>query len=210
MRLTLFLLFSLSLLTSFAQENEFPDYRSKKENFQRLRDPAIRSDLATFTSAGLDESMGKQPLKTIPATEFSNNLIAFEGNGIHVSIQALPFNPDKHKLNYFEKHLVKIDGKPYYGNYGKVPVTQLQSLTVLVNGDTIPVPAVALADFYDPSFSFKDNSGVQRSQNRVYLSADDHTIYIYLLNRNNGGTEATWIIRDKKYLQRVLDFGFLK
>lgn len=210
MRLTLFLLFILPQFIAAAQDNDFPDYRSKKENFLRLRDAMIRSDLATFTTAGIDESMGKQPLKTIPTTDLENSFITFEGNGIQVKVQASPFNADKHKLNYYEKHLVKIDNKPYYGNYGKVPFTQLQSLTMILNKDTVAIPPAALADLYDPAFSYKDNAGVQRTQNKVYLSADNRTIYIYMLSRNNGGTEVTWIIRDKQYLQRVLDFGFLK
>jgi hypothetical protein len=193
-----------------AQNDDFPDYRSKKENFQRQRDAMIRNDLATFTMAGIDESMNKLPLKKIPMTVFGNNSIMFEGNGIQVKLQAGGFNEGKHKLNYYEKHLVKIDNKPYYGNYGKMPVTMLQSLTVVIDKDTIAIPPAALADLYDPGFAYKDASGVQRSQNSVYLSADNHTIYIYMLNRNNGGTEVTWIIRDKKYLQRVVDFGFLK
>ncbi|HJU45413.1 MAG TPA: hypothetical protein VJ647_01455 [Chitinophagaceae bacterium] len=194
-----------------AQDADFPDYRSKKENFLRLRDATIRNDLATFTMAGIDESMNKPPLKTIPMTSFGTNSIAFEGNGIQVIVQAAGFNITKHKLTYYnEKHLVKIDNKPYYGNYGKAPTSILQSLIVLIDKDTVAIPAAALADLYDPSFAYKDASGVQRSQNRVYLSPDNRTIYIYLLSRNNGGTEVTWVIRDKKYLQRVVDFGFLK
>lgn len=208
--LALLFLVSISFNT-IAQEDDFPDYRSKKENFVRLHDAAIRSDLATFTMAGMDESMNKPPLKAIPMTVFENNGLVFEGNGIQVTIKAGAFNIAKHKLTYYnEKHLVKIDNKPYYGTYGKVPATILQSLTVLIDKDTVAIPAAAFGDLYDPSFAYKDAAGIQRSQNRVYLSSDHHTIYIYLLNRNNGGTEVTWVIRDKKYLLRVIDFGFLK
>ena len=202
--------FALSF-NAFSQDIDFPDYRSKKENFLRQRDATIRNDLATFTMAGLDESMNKQPLKTIPMTAFGDNLIVFEGNNIKVAVQAGGFNTSKHKLIYYnEKHLVKIDNKPYYGTYGKLPASSLQSLTVVIDKDTVAIPPAALSDIYDLSFAYKDVSGIQRSQNRVYLSADNRTIYIYLLNRNNGGTEVTWVLRDKKYLQRVLDFNFLK
>lgn len=210
MRVLILLCFIAFSFNVFAQDADFPDYRSKKENFLRLRDPGIRNDLSTFTMAGIDESTGKPPLKKISMTAFGNSAILFEDNGIYVRVQAGTFIPTKHKLGYYEKHLVKIDGKPFYGNYGGMPSTTLQSLTVVINKDTVAIPAEALADLYDPSFAYKDASGVQRSENRVYISSDNHTIYIYLLNRNNGGTEITWVIRDKKYLQRVVDFGFLK
>jgi hypothetical protein len=30
-----------------------------------------------------------------------------------------------------------------------------------------------------------------------------------MLNIDNGGAEYTWVIRDKQYLRRVVDVGFL-
>ncbi len=30
-----------------------------------------------------------------------------------------------------------------------------------------------------------------------------------MLNIDNKGVEYTWVIRDKQYIQRVVDFGFL-
>jgi hypothetical protein len=45
----------------------------------------------------------------------------------------------------------------------------------------------------------------------VYRSADGKRIYIYMLKRETGGSyEVTWVIQDKKYLRRIIDFGFLK
>jgi hypothetical protein len=111
---------------------------------------------------------------------------------------------------FSEKHLVKIDGKPYYGgNYGEQPHTTIEAVTVIVGKDTVPIPATAYFDLYDPKFSF-NQSGATRTRNAVYLSNDKHTFYIYMLSVDNGGSEFTWVIRDKQYLRRVVDFGFLK
>jgi hypothetical protein len=36
-------------------------------------------------------------------------------------------------------------------------------------------------------------------------------MYVYMLNRDDTGSyEITWVIQDRKYLRRVLDYGFSK
>src|ERR1700737_1713137 len=172
--LCLFFLYSSVRLT--AQELDFPDYRNKKDNFSKVREADVRAELASFTLAGVDESIGKAPLKSIPITDYGNNYMTFEGNDIHVTIRTGVFDPAKHKLTLFEKHLVKIDGKPYYGGiYGEMPKTTITAITVLIGKDTIAIPPAAFADLYDPKFSY--SAGGTRTRNSVYLSrekADHH------------------------------------
>jgi hypothetical protein len=74
----------------------------------------------------------------------------------------------------------------------------------------VPIPPAAFSDLYEPRFSFSGD-GATRTRNAVYMSADKftHTYYIYMLNVENKGSEFTWVIRDKQYLRRVVDFGFL-
>lgn len=212
MRSILFIILVCSYCSCIAQTNDFPDYRSKKENFTKMQEKDIRNDVASFAFAAIEESIGKLPLKTIPVTDFGKKFMKFEGNQIKVIVTAGTFDKTKHKLTYYdEKHLVKINNKPFYGSYGKVPSTTIESVIVIINNDTVPVPPAALADLYNPSYSYTDASGVARSQNRVYLSPDNRKIYIYMLNREASGSyEVTWVIQDKKYLRRVVDFGLLK
>lgn len=199
----------LSSLSCLAQDLDFPDFRSKKDNFSKINDKDIRADLASFALAGVDESIGKAQLQTIPVKDFGQNYMKFDNGNIQVIVRTSFFMPTKHKLMLSEKHLVKIDGKPYYGGiYGEQPHTIIESVTVLVGTDTIPIPATAWFDLYDPKFSFNENGGT-RTRNGVFLSNDKHTFYIYMLNIDNGGVEYTWVIRDKQYLRRVVDFGFL-
>jgi hypothetical protein len=199
-----------------AQDLDFPDFRSKKDNFFKIQDKAIRAEIASFALAGVDESIGKAPLKSLPVGTYSNDLMSFEGDErdqhIQVTIRTGVFNPAKHKMMIQEKHLLRIDNHPYYGgNYGETPKTRIESVTVVVDKDTVAIPAVAYSDLYDPKFSFSE-AGSTRTRNAVYLSADKftHTFYIYMLNIENGGSEFTWVIRDKQYLRRIVDFGFLK
>jgi hypothetical protein len=213
MNLRVYFLVVFVSITCFcvAQDAEFPDYRSKKDMFTRIVEKDIRSDVASFSMGGIDESIGKLPLKTIPATAVGNNFITFEGENLQVKITGGTFDPSKHKLGYYEeKYLVKIDNKAYFGNYGKIPKTTIENVTVIIARDTIVVPPAAFNDLYNPIFSVTDR-GVQKSQNKVYLSADGRKIYIYMLKTEAGGSyEVTWVIQDKKYLKRVVDFGFLK
>ncbi len=204
----LFLIFQCGM--SHAQE-DLPDYRSKRDVFVRIQDKTIRSDLAAFTMAGIDESMGKLPLQSIPVTAYTDRSISFGGDQVSVTMRAGVFLPTRHKLNYYDKYLVRIDNKPYVGYYGRVPTTTLGSLLVTVGGDTVTIPNEAYSDIYDPVFTYEDASGQIRSHNNVYFSADHSKIYIYLLNTSvPGGYEVTWVIADKKYVRRVVDYGFLK
>ena len=72
-------------------------------------------------------------------------------------------------------------------------------------------PPAAYADLYEPDFTYRDAAGTVKSYNKVLISPDKKKIYIYMLNRDElGSYEVTWVIKDKQYLRRVVDFGFLK
>ena len=212
MRITGALILLLSGLVAFSQEREFPDYRSKKDNFLRIQEKDIRADVASFAFGGMDESIGKGKLVSVPATKYGRDFITFTGKDIQVTITAGVFDEAAHKFTYYNKaHLVKIDNKAFYGSYDEKPETTIQSILVLVGKDTVHIPAAAYADIFNPEFTYTDKSGVVKSFNNVYLSADKKTFYIYMLNRHpKANYEVTWVIRDKQYLRRVVDFGFLK
>jgi hypothetical protein len=202
MRTLLLLSFSFSVIFSFAQDSDHQDYRRKTESFSRIYDKELRSDLASFTIGGIDESLGKTPLKKLDLGRYDNNYIQFTGNNLLVTVRTGNFDPSKHKFAYEAKFLVKIDGKPYYGNYGKIPQTTITEVTIITGKDTIRVPQNALFDLYNPVFNSAD---------AVYISSDKRKLYVYMLNKDDAGSyETTWVIQDNKYLRRVLDFGFSK
>jgi len=212
MKTFILILFLIQGFMCFAQNDDFPDSRSKKDNFSKMREKELRNDLSTFTIAGIVESMGKLPLKSIPVKNYSNSFIEFEGNSVRVTVRSGIFEPAKHKLAYYdEKHLVRIDNKPYFGNYGKIPGRTIESVTVIIDKDTVSIPPAAFSDLYNPTFLQKDASGALKSFNGVYLSPANRAVYIYMLNKENKGSyEVTWVIQDKKYLRRVVDFGLLE
>jgi len=207
-------IFFTLLLTGFscrAQDLDYPDYRNKRDNFSKVSQKDIRADLASFTLAGIDESISKLPLPKIPIASYGRNYMIFEGDGIKVTVYTALFDPGKHKLQFMEKNLVKIDGKGYYGNYGKTPRSSISAVIVQMDKDSISLPPIAFSDIHDLEFGYADASGVLRSTNAVYFSADRRRMYIYLLNKSDTGSyEVTWIIQDKQYLRRVLDYNLLK
>ena len=96
-------------------------HAKKMNHLQNCQKHEIRSDLATFTLSGIDEAVGKDELKKIPFTTFGADFMNFEGDNIKASIKLLPFDKSKHRLDYDEKYLIRIDRKTYYGNYGNIP-----------------------------------------------------------------------------------------
>jgi hypothetical protein len=211
MRIILSVFISFYTVSLAAQELDFRDYRTKKESFTKIPEKDVRADIASFAIGGIDESIGKLPLTKIGVSKYEANYMTFEGDNLKVVITTGRFEPSEHKLQKDEEHIVKINNKPYHGNYGEMPRNHIQSLTVLINKDTIPIPSTAYTDLCNINFTYRDNSGTERSNNGVYLSKDNRKVYIYLLNKDgDGGYEVTWVIHDKKFLRRVLDYGIVK
>jgi hypothetical protein len=204
--------FSIAIFSasfSNAQNDDMPDARRKTESFDRFHVKDLRADLATFTLSGISESVGLLPLKKITYTKLGNDSIVFEGDGIKAKVKISAFDPSKHKLTYDEKYLVRIDRKAYYGNYGVVPKTEISNVMMIINNDTVFIPPAAYSDLYNLNLTYLDK-GVERTTDAVYKSKDGNTIYLYLFSKDKTGSyEVTWIIQDKKYLRRVLDYGFM-
>jgi hypothetical protein len=195
----------------FAQlSDDVPDTRTKKESFLKIGQKDIRAEVASFALGGIEESVGKLPLDRIPFTAKSENSMKFEGRNIKAVVTTAPFEASKHKLEYDEKYLVKIDKKTYYGGYPNLPKTQISSVTLIIDKDTVVIPHTAYFDLYNLNLGYLDKKGNERSTNGIYISKDNHTIYLYLFSKDNTGSyEVTWVIRDKKYIRRVLDYDIL-
>ncbi|AXY72614.1 hypothetical protein D3H65_00890 [Paraflavitalea soli] len=209
MRIILPILLLCSTL-ALAQDDEFRDFRNKKDNFSKMQQKDIRAELASFLMAGIDESITKLPLKSVPVKSYGSNYMTWANDQIQVTIKTGIFDPSKHKIMLEEKHVVKVDGKPYYGNYGEMPRVTIESITVMMGKDTVVIPPSAYFDLYEPSFFYQDKDGSSKTRNGVFISNDGRSYYIYLLNTAYKGNEYTWVIQDKKYLRRVVDFDVLK
>jgi hypothetical protein len=195
---------------AFAQSDDIPDSRRKTESFERFRTRDIKAELATFTLAGIGEGAPTTPLEKVTYTSVGKDSIVFEGKGIKAKVTIAPFDPAQHKLSYDEKYLVRIDRKPYYGGeFGKVPKTRISNVMLIIRGDTIDIPPTAYSDLFNLNFTYLDK-GVERTTDAVYISGVGQRVYVYLFSRNSKGSyEVTWIIQDRRYLRRVLDYDLL-
>lgn len=207
MRNSILIITLLISFQSFAQD--MPDTRKKNESFSKLPNSDIKSDLATFNFAGIDQAVGQEPIKKISFTSFGSDYMLFQSGDIKAVVRIAPFDQSKHKLEFDEKYLVKIDKKTYYGSYPNTPKSYIQEITLIVGKDTIAIPPTAYNDLYNLSLTYTDKSGIARSANGVFLSKDGHKMYLYLFSKDKDSDyEVTYIIQDKKYVRRVLDYDF--
>lgn len=204
----------LYVCTVFAQipkpkkNYEYQDTRKKSESFAKL--PAdLKSELSTFTFTGIDEGIKREPLVKIPYSSLGNDYMSFEAPDIKATVTTAPFDPSKHKIDYDEGYPIRIDRKTYYGGYGNIPKNTISSISIIMGKDTVVIPPAAYADLCNFNFAYSDK-GTNRTTNGIYRSANSHRLYLYLFCKDNTGSyEVTWIIYDKKFVRRVLDYGFM-
>jgi len=210
MKLFIFALFMSLVSGCFAQgSDDFEDTRRKNEGFARLPKGPFRNDLSTFTLSGIDEAVGKTELQKIPFRKFGDDYMEFQGDQVTAVVTIAPFDKTKHRLDYDDKYLIKIDRKTYYGDYGTVPKTIIRNITLTIAGDTVAIPPAAYNDLCDLHFTYSDKGAV-RTRDAVYVSRDGHVLYLYLFSRDDTGSyEVTWIFQDGRYVRRVLDYGIL-
>ncbi|MGI8582629.1 MAG: hypothetical protein ACR2KX_10540 [Chitinophagaceae bacterium] len=187
---------------------EYQDTRKKNESFAKMP-PDLKAELSTFTFTGIDVGIKKEPLTKVLFSSIGADSINFNAPDIKATIKTAPFNAGKHKLDYDEGYLIRIDRKTYYGGYSSVPKKYISNVTIVMGKDTVVIPPAAYADLYNLNFAYSDK-GTARTTNAIYRSANPHRIYLYLFCKDNTGSyEVTWIIYDKKYVRRVLDYGFM-
>jgi hypothetical protein len=201
-----FLLF-LPIIT-FAQDSTFPDVKGDKESFSKLNDRNIKLELAQFTSAGSNENPKITSLIEVPLGKYGANYSIFQKDSVLFKIEKSKFSKANHKIKYFQQYALTIDNKPIWGKDGDLPKEQIRSVFVTIGSDTILIPQSAFSDLYEPSLTWKEGKETVGLL-RVYASRDRRRYYIYMENGDGAGFyEATLIIRNKKYLRRVIDYGF--
>ena len=210
MRIIPSLLLCFAIHFCFGQDDELPDYRSRKDNFSKMMEKDARADLSQFTFAGISESLTKHKLEEVPVSSVNNDEIIFANETASFKITTGNFDATKHKVSWVgDKYAVKLDNHPFWGTENKVPKRIIASVTVIIGGDTVGIPTAAFVDLYEPHFYYTNAKGSSKTYCNVYTSADHRRFYIYMLNgEGTGRYEVTWIIQDKHYMRRVVDWGF--
>lgn len=202
---------SYLLISCYAEAQEITDTRRKTESFKRLSPPEVRTEVASFAFAGISESAQAPELIKYSPTTISPDSMIIEAEGVFAKVVLQPFDPKAHKIIYDmdDKTPIRIDRKTYYGNYGKMPLTSVKSITLIVRGDTLEVPEAAYSDLKNINFSYSDK-GVQRTGNGVFINKDGSRVYLYLFSKEDrSGYEVAFVFQNGKYLRRVLDYDLL-
>lgn len=210
MRIVLSILLCSVIHVAFAQDDDIPDYRSKKDNFLKMQEKDIRADLSQFTFGGISESLTKHKLDAVPLIGATGGHIIFSNDTATIQITTGTFDPTKHKVTWYnDKYAVKLDNHPFWGTENILPKHSITSVVAIIGADTVVVPQAAFVDLYEPHLYYTDANGKTKTYCNVYMSADRRKYYIYMLNGDGTGRyEVTWVIQDKHYVRRVVDWGF--
>ena len=202
--------FSISLLLI----SQFCFAQTEGTNFAKISNKILKHEIASFNIAhGFEatDTIKKKEVNEIPLLNCSDSLITFSAEGLKISISSTRFDSSRHKLWYDSQSYLKlIDGKSFWGTDGGVPNEEVKEVNVTIGNKRFLFPIDALKGIYQPNFCTKNNlNGDLILHSKVFRSTDKRRIYVYMLNSDGaGGYEVIWIIQDKKYLTRVIDFGF--
>lgn len=207
--LKIFLPAFLSITTiSLCAQEAFHDNR---ESFDNLPKGAIRKEVACFSTAGEDEKNNSIKPGKATIVKSGKNYSTFKYGNVTVNIKIKSFDRTKYKIKRnADGHVTKINDKFVFGTDGGLPSTAFQSVEIIIDTDTVRLPQRAYADLFQPRICV---AGGARESNdtcpKIFISSDKKRIYIFSWHSDGAGAyEVTWVIRDKKYLRRVVDYAY--
>lgn len=133
---------------------------------------------------------------------------------IEIKIEKGVFEPSKHNLeladtvykyiheqkrvDYLEVKNI-IDGRYSYGVDGTMPESEIKSMTIKWNGQSLTIPDTAYSNLYQPHLCL-DYLVVES-----YLTKDNKNLYIYISGSDAaGGYSVKFVFDNKKYLTRIV------
>ncbi len=198
-----------------AQADEYvvPDYKGMMESFFSLNDSTIRAEIGSFSFTGSILGIsGKASLRQFELYSLTNHTITLGLDDKKVHISKMPFLSSGHHFGVYgpQNHLYKIDGRYFWGFDGSKPTQRLHYIHVYIEDQRIDLPARAFRDIYEPNFCTRESLFKRREcHTKAFISDDGERLYIYMKNsRIPSLYEVTWIIREGKYLGRVVDYAY--
>lgn len=183
------------------------------EGFDKLPKGTIRKEIACFSSYGESEKNKSVTRGKTYISGYGKNQYTFKRFAISVTIKSQPFDKSKNKIKRNSDGLIiTINGKHVFGqDYDREPpTTSIQSVVVTFGADTLHLPKSAYADLFEPTLlHITDCVDGLCDAPQIYISTDRKRYYIFTTHGDGAGAyEVTWIIQDKKYLRRVVDYGY--
>ncbi len=199
------------------QENYFiiSDYKALKESYFRLNDSILKAETGSFTFVGSLMGMDTNArLREFQMNNFTHDSLWLVLNDIKILLASSRFRTFEHSLGFIpgENYLYSIDEQPYWGIDGRVPYKKIDSVVVYFEERELALPLHAFSDLYEPNLCRKKRFLFFRERleckTTAFLSADGSRLYIHMTNgRWPLLYEVTWIIRNQRYVGRILDYS---
>lgn len=174
-----------------------------KGSFANIKDKTIRKEITSFTETGEPENTSHLKLGHLPLVKTGNNFLTFQKDSFFVTLTVGKFKKADHKITYQDHFAVRIDNKRIWGTDGELPREQIDSIEVVIGGESVFIPHSAYQDLFEPALEMGSRNSVGMD---IYYSHDRQRLYIFMANSDGAGAyEATLIIRNKKYSGRVAD-----
>ena len=135
-------------------------------------------------------------LPTIGEREFRNDYLVISNPNFEFKIRRGKFDKSEHKYTFENnKHVLKIDDRVPYGVDGGYPTTEIEEISLTIDGKSIHIPDTAYSDLYNINY-----------ENIEIRKTNDGTLFINMLNNSDGAGyyNAVWIFQDKRILRRLI------
>ncbi len=211
------LVFQISL---FGQKPMVSVHRNRSDCWDSLKNKLYRSELACFTiEAGNHEkrdSLIAAHLTRFNLEKCSDSSLFLRSGTTKVELYAMPFDTNNTKAftvvnnAAYKNYLLLIRDHPFWGTDGAFPRKKLKAIKTEFAKTQLVLPDSAFDDLYEPNFCFlKAKQTKAYCLTEAFYSKDRKRIYVYMLNGDGaGGYEVTFIIENKRYIGRVVDYGF--
>ncbi len=186
--------------------------------FEEVTEANIKSEMSYFTIVGSKKidttEKKKNPLREILPWQCNDSLIIYDkgnffGPMLYIQIRISNFDSTGHTLKYNKDQLKFIDNQTFWGTSGELPKRRIRlcEFTSHIHKPNA-IPYVAYNDLFEPELCTHTNSKKMKflTKCRVFQSADNKRVYIYMLNgEGTSEYEVTFIIENTQYLMRVID-----
>ncbi len=207
MRYSIRILFLALILSGKLLAQSDPQSKIPTNELKDVSDPVLKGELTWIVSY---EEKKKMPVgfEMVPLVDTNYYYSHFSGKDIEVEINAEPFYPMLHKLEYLPNSknqiLKKIDGQPFWGTDGTIPERKVLDVIVTLRDKTIRVPQNATNGIYNPNFGCNKTY----CYNSIYYTKDQRRIYIAMQNSDGAGYyQVVWVFEEGKYLGRIIELG---
>jgi len=151
----------------------------------------------------------RSDLRRLERTSCDSSRVSFKdtlnsGETLDIELTAGLFIPEDHSIAIHPEHdyIQSIDGAyPWGGVYGP-PETEIQSLSISVNGKGLSIPLNSYADLFEPDLCDLDHF---RRPIEAFTSLSGEFIYLYIYGGDNAATYFCKLVFDQQsYVTRII------